>query len=101
LLYTEAQCEENIKKFTVDLGFLITKAHNESVELKVRLQTPTLLSSDTTPAIARENLTLFHEMIEKLVERAKNYALYQERFGNTLKQVKKKNQPYFLDCFFV
>jgi hypothetical protein len=92
-LYTEAQCEENIRKFTVDLGLMVTKAHNESVELKVRLQAPTLLSTDTTPQIARGNLILFQEMIEKLVERAKNYSLYQERFGNTLKQVKKKNQP--------
>lgn len=91
MLYTEAQSEENIRKFTVDLGALITKAHNESIDLKVRLQSPGLLSSDTLPQIANENLTLFEEMIGKLVEKAKNYASYQERFGNTLKQVKKKS----------
>ena len=89
-LYTEAQCEENIRRFTVDLGQLITNAHKESIDLKTRLQSNFLLSSDTTAAIARENLTLFSEMIEKLVERAKNYLVYQERFGKTLKQVKKK-----------
>lgn len=90
LLYTEAQSEENIRKFTVDLGKMINKAHGESVELKTRLQAPTLLSTDTTHHVARENLTLFHEMIEKLVERCKNYALYQERFNGTMKQGKKK-----------
>ena len=90
LLYTEAQSEENIRKFTVDLGILIGKVHSESIDLRFRLQSPVLLSSDTTAQIAQENLTLFQEMIEKLVEKAKNYAAYQERFGNTLKQVKKK-----------
>lgn len=89
-MYTEAQCEENIRKFTVDLGYLINKIHGESIELKVRLQSPALLSSDTTSQVANENLSLFQEMIEKLVEKAKNYASYQERFGNTMKQVKKK-----------
>jgi hypothetical protein len=95
LLYTEAQCEENIRKFTIDLGALITKAHNESVELKTRLQSPLLLSADTIAQQANENLTLFQEMIEKLVEKAKNYASYQERFGNTMKQVTKKKTKIF------
>ncbi len=75
----------------MDLGLLITKAHKESVELKERLQSPVLLSSETSPQIARENLTLFNEMIEKLVQKAKNYASYQEKFGSTLKQVKKSS----------
>lgn len=90
LLYTEAQCEENIRKFTVDLGVLITRAHNECVDLKARLQSPVLLSIDTSAQQANENLILFQEMIAKLAERAKNYASYQERFGNTIKQVSKK-----------
>lgn len=90
LLYTEAQSEENIRKFTIDLNVLVYKVQQESVDLKVRLQSPALLSSETTALIANENLTLFQEMIEKLVDKAKNYASYQERFGNTLKQVKKK-----------
>jgi hypothetical protein len=95
-LYTEAQCEENIRKFTIDLNTLINKVHKDSIELKVRLQSPALLSSDTNIQIANENLTLFQEMIEKLVEKAKNYASFQERFGNTLKQVKKKPTQRFL-----
>ena len=90
LLYTEAQSEENVRKFTVNLSTLINKIQQESLELKIRLQQPTLLSSDTTSQVAHENLKLFQEMIEKLVEKAKNYASYQERFGNTMKQVKKK-----------
>jgi len=90
LLYTEAQSEENIRKFSVDLTSLILKVHKESIDLKVRLQSPVLLSSDTTPAIANENLTLYQEMIEKMVQKAKNYSSYQERFGQTMKQVKKK-----------
>lgn len=90
LLYTEAQCEDNIRKFTIDLGVLITKAHNECVDLKARLQSPVLLSIDTSGQQANENLLLYQEMIVKLAERAKNYASYQERFGNTMKQVSKK-----------
>lgn len=93
-MYTEAQCEDNIRKFTIDLNKMIMKVHNESVELKTRLQSPRLLSIDTTTQIANENLKLFDEIIQKLVEKAKNYAAYQDRFGNTLKQVKKKTtQP--------
>lgn len=90
LLYTEAQCEENIRKFSTDLNSLIMKTHKEAIELKERLQAAVLLSADTTPQIASENLMLFQEMIEKLMEKSKNYSSYQERFGNTLKQVKKK-----------
>ena len=90
LLYTEAQSEENIRRFTIDLNVLVYKVQQESIDLKVRLQSPALLSSETTAQIANENLTLFQEMIEKMVEKAKNYASYQERFGNTLKQVKKR-----------
>ena len=80
MLYTEAQCEENIRKFTIDLSLLVSKLHTESVDLKSRLQSPTLLSVETTSQIANENLTLFQEMIEKLVRKAKNYASYQGSF---------------------
>ena len=53
-----------------------------------------LLSLDTAPQLAQEYLTLYEEKIEKLLEKSKNYASYQERFGNTMKQVKKKlTQP--------
>lgn len=90
LLYTEAQCEDNIRKFTVDLNNMIAKVYKESIDLKARLQSPRLLSLDTTPQVANENLKLFDEMIQKFIEQAKNYAAYQERFGNTIKQVKKK-----------
>lgn len=69
---------------------LITRAHNECVDLKGRLQSPVLLSIDTSAQQANENLLLYQEMIVKLAERAKNYASYQERFGNTMKQVSKK-----------
>jgi hypothetical protein len=73
---------------------MILKAHNESIDLRTRLHSPRLLSLDITLQIANENLMLFEEMIQKLVEKAKNYAAYQERFGNTMKQVKKKlTQP--------
>lgn len=93
-MYTEAQCEDNIRKFTEDLNKDILKVHSESVELKTKLQSPRLLSLDTSLEAAKENLKLFEEMIQVLVEKAKNYALYQERFGNTMKQVKKKiTQP--------
>jgi hypothetical protein len=91
LLYTEAQCEENIKKFTIDLNMLINKVHSKAVELKLKLNSSALLSVDTTPQAANENLKLFKEMIEKLIEKGRNYAMYQERFGNTMKQVKKKS----------
>lgn len=90
LLYTEAQCEENIRKFTVDLQQLMNKVRSESVDLKIRLQSPLLLAADTTYQLANENLTLFQEMIEILIVKAKNYGSYQEKFGNTMKQVKKK-----------
>jgi len=63
---------------------------SESVELKIRLQSPLLLAADTTFQLANENLTLFQEMIESLLVKAKNYGSYQEKFGNTMKQVKKK-----------
>ena len=68
----------------------MNKVRSESVELKIRLQSPLLLATDTTYQLANENLTLFQEMIEMLVVRAKNYGVYQEKFGNTMKQVKKK-----------
>lgn len=90
MLYTEAQCEENIRKFSVDLQFLMNKVRSESVDLKIRLQSPLLLAADTTYQLANENLTLFQEMIENLLIKAKNYGSYQEKFANTMKQVKKK-----------
>lgn len=89
-MYTEAQCEDNIRKFTVDLAVLIARAHNECIDVKARLQSPLLLLVDTSAQQASENLLLFEEMIAKLAERAKNYAAYQERFGNTMKQVSKR-----------
>ena len=49
-----------------------------------------LLSAGTTFQLAKENLSLLHEMIEKLLEKAKNYNSYQEKFSNALTQVKKK-----------
>lgn len=71
--------------------------HYDSIELKVKLQSPELLSSETTEKVAEENLKLFQEMIERLIEKAKNYSSYQERFGNTMKQIKKKsNQLYII-----
>ena len=92
MLYTEAQSGENIRKFTVDLDALITRTHNELVELKIRLQSPFLLSADTIAKQARENLVLFQEMIVKLTNKAKNYASYQERFANTMKLVTHKKK---------
>jgi dynein heavy chain len=68
----------------------MNKVRNESVDLKIRLQSPLLLAADTTFQLANENLTLFQEMIETLIVKAKNYGSYQEKFGNTMKQVKKK-----------
>ncbi len=89
-MYTEAQCEENIRKFSIDLDRMISKAHNEAIDLKIRLLSPRLLSWDVTSSIALENLKLLEEMIQSLIEKAKNYSIYQERFKNTMSQVKKK-----------
>lgn len=79
----------------------MTKVHDEAVDLKIRLQfnettgrrlgnEVDLLSTETTFQLANENLHLFSEMIEKLLEKAKNYSSYQERFTNALAQVKKR-----------
>ena len=94
MLYTEAQSEDNIRKFTIDLNKLISKAHSESMDVKIRLHEPILLSLDTSFEAAKDYLMLYEEKIQHLSDKAKNYAAYQERFGNTMKQVKKKlTQP--------
>jgi hypothetical protein len=89
-MYTEAQCEENIRKFTTDLNNMVLKAKTESIDLKTRLHSPRLISWDLTPLVALENLKLLEEMIQFLVEKAKNYLIYQEKFKNTMTQSTNK-----------
>jgi hypothetical protein len=72
------------------LNKLIKNVHQDSIELKVKLQSPELLSPDTPDKVAEESLKMFQETIDKLIGKARNYSSYQERFGNTMKQVKKK-----------
>jgi hypothetical protein len=71
---------------------MVLKAKSESIDLKTRLHSPRLISWDLTAPVALENLKFLEEMVQLLVEKAKNYLIYQERFKNTMGQSVSKSK---------
>ncbi len=69
---------------------MILKAKSETVDLKIRLHSPRLISWDLTATVALESLKFLEEMIQMFVEKAKNYLIYQEKFKNTMSQSASK-----------
>ncbi|CAF3406660.1 unnamed protein product [Rotaria socialis] len=90
LLYTEAQCDENVQKFTIELDEMIQRLYEQTIELKTKSKDPALLTNETRTETALDIITLLQENLAKLNEKAKNYSSFQERFNQISKQSTKK-----------
>ncbi|CAF4439035.1 unnamed protein product, partial [Adineta steineri] len=90
LLYTEAQCDENVQKFTIELDEMIQRLHTQIIELKTKSKDSSLLASDTRPETALEIILILQESLAQLNEKAKNYTTFQERFNQISKNSTKK-----------
>lgn len=92
VLYCEAKKDENIRKFSSDLDRLISSIRYQLMELKNRVRDPSLLHSDTLPAMALDSILHLQEDVQSLFVRARSYSSYQERFGSSLSQTKRMTE---------
>ncbi|CAF4669138.1 unnamed protein product [Rotaria sp. Silwood1] len=90
LLYTEAQCDENVQKFTVELDDMIQRLYDQTIDLRVKSKDPALLTSETRTETALDIIAILQETLSKVNEKAKNYSNFQERFNQISKQSTKK-----------
>ena len=83
-MYCEAKRDENIVQFTRALDELIGNVRRELIIIKNKVCSPALLDADNIPQVATEKLKLLKEDLSNLSTKARNYAAYQERFGNSM-----------------
>ncbi|XP_038073413.1 dynein heavy chain 6, axonemal-like isoform X3 [Patiria miniata] len=89
IIYCEAKKDENISKFSDDLNSHIQALQAETYDIRNHVQEPTLLSSDTLPVVALENMKLLHDSLSTLTIKARSYASYQDRFGSSISRQSK------------
>ncbi|XP_022090728.1 dynein heavy chain 6, axonemal-like isoform X2 [Acanthaster planci] len=89
IIYCEAKKDENISKFSDDLNTHIQALQAETYDIRNLVQEPTLLSSDTLPVVALENLKLLQDSLSTLTIKARSYASYQDRFGSSISRQSK------------
>ncbi|CAF1414036.1 unnamed protein product [Rotaria sordida] len=90
LLYTEAQCDENVQKFTVELDDMIQRLYDQTLDLKAKSKDSALLTNETRTETALDIIAILQETLSKINEKAKNYTAFQERFNQISKQSTKK-----------
>ncbi|CAF3175538.1 unnamed protein product [Rotaria sp. Silwood2] len=90
LLYTEAQCDENVQKFTIELDDMIQRLYDQTIDLKTKSKDPALLTNETRTETALDIIIILQESLSKINEKAKNYSAFQERFNQINKQSTKK-----------
>ena len=89
-MYCEAKKDENIQKFMKDLEAIVSGLRKDLHNLKNKVRSPMLLDEDVSPPAAMENIKFLMEDVDSLGQRSRNYASYQERFGDALSTAFKK-----------
>ncbi|XP_077989551.1 dynein axonemal heavy chain 6-like [Glandiceps talaboti] len=89
ILYCGAKKDDNIRKYSDDLNNHIDRLRLELVEIKSKVNAPVLLSPDTLPVVATENLKLIGDEVSVVSTKARSYASYQDRFGSSISSQSK------------
>ncbi len=63
--------------------------------VKNKVRSPVLLDEDVVPQAAMENIGILMEDVESIGQRARNFASYQDRFGDALSTAVKKRSLVF------
>ncbi|XP_065071378.1 dynein axonemal heavy chain 6-like isoform X2 [Rhopilema esculentum] len=90
ILYCEAKKDEHIQKFMKDLKNMVAELRKYLHNVKNKVRSPVLLDEDVVPQAAMENITMLMEDVELIGQRSRNYASYQDRFGDALSTAVKK-----------
>ena len=89
-MYCEAKKDEHIQKFMKDLKEMISMLRKYLYNVKNNVRSPALLDEDVTPQIAMENIRLIMEDVDQIGQQARDYSIYQDRFGDALSTAVKK-----------
>ena len=73
-----------------DLKDIVLKLGKYLQKVKNSVRSSVLLDDDVAPQAALENIQLLMEDVDIIGQRARNYASYQDRFGDSLSSAVKK-----------
>ena len=73
-----------------DLKNMVAELRKYLHNVKNKVRSPLLLDEDVVPQAAMENITMLMEDVELIGQRSRNYASYQDRFGDALSTAVKK-----------
>ena len=73
-----------------DLKNMITELSKYLYKVKDKVRSSALLDEDVVPQAAMENIRLLMEDVEIISQRTRNYAIYQDRFGDSISTAIKR-----------
>ncbi|XP_051780645.1 dynein axonemal heavy chain 6-like [Erpetoichthys calabaricus] len=84
VLFCEAKRDENIIKFGTDLKKHLSNLCFELIDMRIKINNPILLQSETMPKAAKEIIQNLSEEVSVLSKKAQSYVNYQQHLGSSL-----------------
>ncbi|MBN3302923.1 DYH6 protein, partial [Amia calva] len=93
LVFCETRRDDNILRFSVDLGNRLNQLQYDLVHVKTKVKNPVLFSSETIPKVAKEIIQSLTEEVAILSRRAHSYACYRDLLGHSVSAKKSLLAP--------
>ncbi|KAG2467637.1 DYH6 protein, partial [Polypterus senegalus] len=84
VLFCEAKRDENIIKFGTDLKKHLSNLCFELIDMRIKINNPILIQSETMPKAAKEIIQNLSEEVSVLSKKAQSYVNYQQHLGSSL-----------------
>jgi hypothetical protein len=84
-----------------DLHVFVDDVKRKLFELKNNVADPAFLSADSQPSVVLQRLAWLTENVTKLLNKARKYANYQQRFGVTSSKSSAKKRVQLELVFFL
>ncbi|MBN3325639.1 DYH1B protein, partial [Atractosteus spatula] len=88
VLICETNRDDNIVRFSGDLGVYLNHLRYELVHVKTKVNNPVLLHSETSPNVAKEIIQSLTEEVEIFSQKAHSYSSYRELLGSSISMKK-------------
>jgi dynein heavy chain len=92
LLHAEVKRDNNLRKFSKELDAFLGDIKRKLFEIKNSVADPAFLSVDSQPSVVLQRISWLTDDVTKLLNRARKYASYQQRFGVAASSAKKRRQ---------
>nr|XP_015200682.1 PREDICTED: dynein heavy chain 14, axonemal isoform X2 [Lepisosteus oculatus] len=84
VLICETNRDDNVVRFSGDLGVYLNRLRYELIHVKTKVNNPVLLHSETSPNVAKEIIQSLTEEVEIFSQKAHSYSSYRELLGSSI-----------------